>query len=925
VTVRYRILGSLDVCGEDDVALRLGGRKQRSLLALLLLNRNTVVSTDRLLEEVWRDSAPQEAGRSLQVYVSQLRKLLGRSGILESRGGGYVLTVADEQLDAARFERLAGEGRRLLSTGDVEDAAERLQDALALWRGPVLADLAYEEFAQPAIVRLEELRLTALEARVEADLMLGRHAELVSELETLVKDEPLRERIRGQLMLALYRSGRQADALAAYQDARSTLLDELGLEPSPELRQLEAAILRQDPALDIEPAELRARRRLPSPATVLVGRRREVEEVVALLRGEARLVTLTGAGGTGKTRVALQAAHELADVFPHGVVFVGLAPLLEPELVPAQIGSALGAEGPLGEHLRERTTLLLLDNFEQVDEAAPGLAELLGAAPGLRLLVTSRRPLRLYGEHEFPVPPLLDDEAIELFVARARAVKHSFVPSPAVAELCAGLHRLPLAIELAAARVRELSLDDMLRMLSRRLELAAGGPRDAPARQQSLWATIDWSHGLLDEAERELFAQLAVFVGGWTLTAAQAVCAADAGTLASLVEKSLLLEPVQLDPEPRFGMLETIREYALERLDELGDAERIRRLHAVHFLELACAGEKVRRQPAEVEWFDRLEPERENLRAALEFLLQHDVEAAARLADGAYRFWYTRGLFEDGLRACERVLSRGAGLELRMRANLHVFGAAFAFGRRDLPRALALAEEALTLQRELGELDAIARALVLVGTVASEGEDHQRAVPALEEAVDVAREHGDSVVLNFAQAHLLLATLNAGLYERTIEVGAEVLTATRAAGDAESEATALGNLGIALVRTGDPAAAAEHFAGALSFAISRGDPLAIIAGIEQVAATAAELGEPRRAARLLAAAEALAHQRDLELETGNVRLREDTVARLAAVLNELELDEEREAGRLLTLEAAAAQAAEVAGRLRVSVGRPQDR
>jgi tetratricopeptide (TPR) repeat protein len=198
-------------------------------------------------------------------------------------------------------------------------------------------------------------------------------------------------------------------------------------------------------------------------------------------------------------------------------------------------------------------------------------------------------------------------------------------------------------------------------------------------------------------------------------------------------------------------------------------------------------------------------------------------------------------------------------------------------------------------------------------------------VPALEEAVDVAREHGDSVVLNFAQAHLLLATLNAGLYERTIEVGAEVLTATRAAGDAESEATALGNLGIALVRTGDPAAAAEHFAGALSFAISRGDPLAIIAGIEQVAATAAELGEPRGAARLLAAAEALAHQRDLELETGNVRLREDTVARLAAVLNELELDEEREAGRLLTLEAAAAQAAEVAGRLRVSVGRPQDR
>ena len=403
--LELRILGPLEA-DRDGSPLRLGGRKQRALLALLVLEPGEAVSPDRLIEALWSEQDDGAPSR-LQVYVSQLRKVLGDAGAIEMRQGGYALAVEPGGVDATVFERLASEGRDALAAGEPALAASTLREALALWRGPALGDLGYESFAQEAVARLEELRLGAVEDRVDAELALGGHRELLPELEQLVAEQPLRERLRGALMLALYRSGRQADALEAYLAAYRTLVDELGAEPGPELRDLHAGMLRQDEELSVEPPELRARRHLPAPSADLVERRAELDELVALLRRDGvRLVTLTGPAGAGKTQLALRAAGELADRFEHGVWFVGLAEEDDPGRVPEAVAAALGVEAEsLALHLRERRLLLLLDGFDHVDEAAPVVSGLLAGAAALKVLVTSQRPLRLYGEHEYAVTP----------------------------------------------------------------------------------------------------------------------------------------------------------------------------------------------------------------------------------------------------------------------------------------------------------------------------------------------------------------------------------------------------------------------------------------------------------------------------------------------------------------------------------------
>jgi DNA-binding SARP family transcriptional activator len=398
--LELRILGPLEADRDGD-PVRLGGRKQRALLALLGLEPGQAVPTGRLIEALWPEQDEGAAAR-LQVYVSQLRKAIGDADAVEMRGGGYALAVEPEAVDAARFERLAREGGRALAGGDPAAAASALRAALELWRGPALGDLGYEAFAQPAVGRLEELRLGAEEDRIDAELALGAHRELLPELEQLVAEQPLRERLRRGLMLALYRCGRQADALDAYLAAYRTLVDELGAEPGPELRDLHAAMLRQDEELSVETPELRARRHLPEPAGELAGRA-ELDALLELLRRDGvRLVTLTGEPGSGKTQLALHAGAALADRFEDGVWFVALAGSSDPTRVPAAIAAALGIEEEaLALHLRERRLLLVLDGFDQVDEAAPVASELLAAAPGLKVLVTNRAPLRLYGEHEY--------------------------------------------------------------------------------------------------------------------------------------------------------------------------------------------------------------------------------------------------------------------------------------------------------------------------------------------------------------------------------------------------------------------------------------------------------------------------------------------------------------------------------------------
>jgi predicted ATPase/DNA-binding SARP family transcriptional activator len=924
VPLEFRILGPLEVCGEDGGALLLGGRKRRALLALLLLNRNELVPSDRLLEEVWGGSNPASAAPSLQVYVSQLRKLLGGSDLLQTRSGGYSLVVDDEQVDAARFERHLREGKQLLTSGEAERAAGRLQEALALWRGAPLADLAYEHFAQSEIARLEDLRLTAREERLEAELALGRHAEVVGEIETLVAEQPLRERLRGQLMIALYRTGRQADALAAYQGARRTLVDELGLEPSPELKELEAAILRQDPALAVEPPELRARRHLPAPTTALVGRDKELAELEALLRrGTPRLITLTGAGGIGKTRLAIQAASALVDRFVDGVFFVGLAPLSHPELVPSTIARRLGVQERAGrplleslkEHVRDKRLLLLLDNFEHVDDAAPVVGELLAEAPGLKALVTSRALLHLYGEHEYPVPPLTEEEAVELFAMRAEAVRAGFEldgTRPHVLELCRSLDCLPLAVELAAARSGEFSPAQMREVLPRRLELATRGARDLPARQQTLRATIEWSYGLLERSEQTLHARLSVFAGGCSLTAAQLVCDADLGELASLVEKNLLLEREQADGEARFDMIETIREYSAEQLEEAGDAELVRRRHAEHLLALGLQAKPELKRANAGAWMVSLEEEHDNFRVALDWSLEHEPDWYLRLVDALFRFWVSRGHMREGLRRCERGRA-AAGGDARARAELLQLGASFAFTCQEFLLARSLGEEALALFRELDEITDAARVLMLLGIVRSAEGEHAQGLALLEEGAALAREGGDDVVIAFVLCNLGYVALVAGDRERAKAASLEALELHRASPPELQRANTLGQahgtLGLVALFEGRLVEARAHLAETLSLSLQFHELAGLPATFTRLAALAASEGDFERAAWLLGAADALCERTDVELGLEpplETELHEQTESEARRNLTDEEFSRAREEGRKLPVEEAAA-------------------
>jgi predicted ATPase/DNA-binding SARP family transcriptional activator len=906
---RFRILGPLEVEG----VATLGGPKPRALLARLALEAGRVVPVERLVDDLWPEEPPKTARHALEVYVSTLRRALGPDRV-RRESGGYLLDAAADDVDAARFGRLAAEGARLLERGDPSPARAALADALELWRGPALLDVGPSLAAERA--RLDSARLAALEDRIEADLRLGRHDEVIAELEQFVQDEPLRERPRRQMMLALYRAGRQADALAAYRSARRQVLDELGLEPSAELRELEAAILRQEPSLDIEPADLRARRRVPTPATPLVGRRREVAELSSLLRDDARLVTLTGPGGTGKTRLAIQTAHELAAVFRDGAAFVGLAALRDPELVTAQIAAVLDIEPTdepqraLARHLRDRAQLLVIDNFEQVDDAAPALAALLEAASELRILVTSRHVLRLYGEHEYPVPPLaLEDEAVPLFVARARATGRPFQRSANVSELCLRLDCLPLAIELVAARVRELSPSEMLETIMRRLELASEGPRDAPARQQTLRATIAWSYELLDEEQQALFSRLAVFAGGWTVEAAGAICDAGADALDALAGKSLLTER-----DGRFAMLETIREYALELLEARTDADAVRQRHAAFYLDLAERAEPALRA-GDMGELARLESEHDNLRAALAWAQRHpDSGSELRLAASLARFWWLRGYLREGRAALERALARGANqpIELRVMASRGV--AAIAMGQGANDEALAHAENAVALSRETGDAIDLARSLNGLGNIAVVRGDHARARAVFEEGIELARTSDERVLATLLSNAGNLA-LNEGECERAMALARESIELAARLGQREGVAIGLLNIGVATVLVGRPRAAIAPLRESIAAADEMGYGEVVAYGLVAVAAALMGAGELEQAARLVGAGEALLERAEATLEPAEEGLRERTISTLGRRLGETGFEQARVEGRGLATDEAVELALRVTERI----------
>lgn len=503
----FGILGPLQVT-KGGRALPLGGTKQRALLAALLLERDRVVGRDHLVDALWGDRPPVSAANSVHIYVSKLRRLLddgarGNGSVLRTEPPGYLLCVPASAVDATEFARLLAEGKGALADGAWADAESVLVRALALWRGPALADLTFERYFQPEIARLEGLRLEGLTGRVEALLGLERHAEALAELGTLVAEHPLDERLRALLMVAFYRAGRQQEALETYRAFRDRLAEDLGLEPTPELRTLEQAILRQDPSLGsiapLAPRRGAAVRRLPStrvgtsvpiPSTPIVGRARELAETAKLLANH-RLVTLTGAGGSGKTRLALELATAVAGRFPDGVFWVPLQAHRDPALVESAIATAVGADGPLAEHIESKQMLLLLDNFEQIVQAAPTVSALVAQTPHARFLVTSRQALDLELEQRYEVEPLSEADAVVLFCQRAASVTPGFRPTPAVDEICRRLDGLPLAVELAAARVVLLEPEELLARLDTVLPLLASRARDVPDRQRTLRATLD--------------------------------------------------------------------------------------------------------------------------------------------------------------------------------------------------------------------------------------------------------------------------------------------------------------------------------------------------------------------------------------------------------------------------------------------------
>jgi predicted ATPase/DNA-binding XRE family transcriptional regulator len=724
-----------------------------------------------------------------------------------------------------------------------------------------------------------------------------------------------------------------------------------------DLAAFEAAARR--PAARRTTAAESSRRTLPAPLTQLIGREREVADIASLLRREeVRLLTLTGPGGVGKTRLAVEVAERSREAFADGVVFVPLAPLRDPEVVPSALAETLGVtdvanrtlQEALEQHLRDKQMLILLDNFEHLLAATPVVAGLVEACPGLTVLATSRASLRLVGEHQFPVSPLplpeaistaardvlLKSPAVELFCQRARAAVPTFEltaqNAQAVASICRSLDGLPLAIELAAARIKLFSPRALLERLDRRLYLLAGGPRDLPERHQALRDAIAWSHELLGAGEQRLFRRLAVFAGGFTLEAAEAVCGPGGvdrpeengvlDRLAALVDASLLVSRSQIsagreDEGPRFTMLETIREYAAERLRSSGEAEEMSRAHALYYLALAesTQPEVSAREP--LEWLELLEEEYDNLRAALRWVIRdREADTAARLALALWRFWAERHHLSEGRRWLEAVLALGrpeageaepSDLPARRWAFLHLVTGILATGQGDYDRAVALYEESLALYQDLGHRKDMSGPLRELGIIAYCQGDYDEAVRLSEQALAISREFGSAFGSGLAVCTLADALRARGDIERARTLLVESLASLRRQTHPLRVVNALANtlarLGSIECEMGRDARASKLYAESLELMRRFGFRSAAVDCLEGVARVAAMQGRPERAARLLGASAALRDEmgaplvpasrtdHDHAANAARVALGEDAFAAARAVGHAMSLEE----------------------------------
>ena len=909
-TLRVWLLGGFRVSvGTHTVeggAWRL--RKAAALMKLLALAPGHHLHRERAMDLLWPDHGRRAAANNLSQALHATRRALGpddaqvASGYLASQGKQLVLCPGGELwLDVEAFEEAAATARR-----SREPAAYRA--ALNLYAGELLPRDPYEEWAEIPREGLRQLFLALLVELASLHEERGEYGPGIEALRRAVVEEPTREEAHLGLMRLYALGGRQAEALAQYARLEESLSRELGAEP-----QASSRALREEIATGRFPPPHRLigppkgeifdppRHNLPAPRTSFVGREREIVEVKRAL-SMTRILTLTGAGGSGKTRLALEVARDLVGAYPDGVWLVELAGLSEGDLVPQAVATALGAtERPgqpltvtLGEFLRAKQTLLVVDNCEHLLEATAGLVDiLLDSCPHLRILATSREALDVTGEVRWIVPPLSvpepqgrpssEDsssfevlegyESVRLFIERAQAAKGDFEvtneSAPAVAEICIRLDGLPLAIELAAARIKLLPPRALLKRLGSRLKLVTEGARNLPERQRTLRGTIEWSYTLLEEGERVLFARLAVFSGGRTLEAIEAICVAKGDLpvdalegVSFLLDKSLLRQEEGLEGEPRFVMLETIHEYARERLEASGEAEEIKRLHAEYFLALAEGAEPELTGPDQLACLERLEAEHDNMRAALTWSLEKEPETALRLAGMLAHFWEIRSDISEGSMWLEAALRQSGRLdtvtEAATRAKALTGAGTFAWHRGDYDKATELHGEALGLYKELGDDSGVAFALMCLGAQYNEPGDYERAAPFFEEALALSRRIGDRRNIVTTLHNLADVERQRGNYERAKTLGIESMALAREMEDKWQLARIVGWVGLLTVFSGDEYDLAEEFLKeALVLSRELGNWTSGAYCLEGFAGLAGAKAQGGRAARLWGAAEAL--------------------------------------------------------------------
>jgi predicted ATPase/DNA-binding SARP family transcriptional activator len=973
--MEFRLLGPFEVTEAGGRVVDVGRPAQRALLALLLLNANRVVPLRTICDGLWGDEPPRSAANSVQVYVSRLRKVLGADLPLTMVARGYRLEVPPETIDVVLFERLAADGGSALERGDPAAAVITLRAALDLRRGPPLPEFAEIPFAGAECARINRVVRLAEENHAEARLAAGQHRELVGDLERLVELDPFSERCWGLLMTALYRCGRQADALAAYQRARRILIEQLGIEPGPELRRIEAAVLAQSLApADAHVSSMRGRVNLPSRAASFVGRDREVAELEQLM-ATARLVMLTGPGGCGKTSLAIALARATAGSYADGLWFVDLAPLGSPDQVPGAVCNALGVRQPPGrtlvqtaaEYVGHQNALVILDNCEHVLGASREVAEaMLRAGPAVKVLATSREHSGLPGEVIWQVPPLADSDAVRLFTERAESALPSFrlgAQSKSVVNgICRRLDCIPLAIELAAARVSALSPEQIAARMDDALSFLGRRPASAIARQRTLRATLDWSYGLLSVPECRLLARLAVFAGGFTLEAAETVGPCDevpaqdvVDLFTRLVDKSLVTRvgSGETDREPRYRLLETIRQYAWARLAEQDSDEtaRVRSDHAVYHLELAEKIEPNLYLAGSRPWFDRADAEHDNFNAALEWSFGGgpDADIGPRLVAALAWAWFIDGRIGEGRAWADHALGVTDGQRTLVRGRALLAGAALASAQSDLDHQAQLAAEAISLGDELGSAFLSAAGLDWLGLARWAQGNLEEAVTLLEKAAGLhashgnkwyeaacsaelgraladsgrpgearqmldlgvrrARRLGEDAALGFTLDARALFALKCGELDTAAEMIGEAVSHYRASGYLEGLASGLNTQAFAAIGRGDPASASACLAEALAACRRLGHLGGAATALAGLARVADMTGNAARAAEFCAAAATLRAQAGAGLAGPEQASLDELASRLAAQLGPAAFGDAWASGQAIRLD----QAQELAG------------